>query len=97
MPMYMVLVNLTDQGMRNVKEMPARIDAWRKGVKAAGGELQSVFMSMGRYDTISIIQAQSDEIMAKIALSLNMIGNVNTETLRLFTEEETRKVIQGMS
>jgi uncharacterized protein with GYD domain len=95
MAMYLVLSRWTDQGLRNVKEAPARIDQFRKQIKAMGGELRDFYVSMGRYDTISLVNAPNDEAVGKIALALGALGNVHTETLRLFSEEEFKKLVQS--
>ena len=37
MPSYLSLVNWTDQGIRNVKDAPTRVDHFKQAVQAAGG------------------------------------------------------------
>ena len=48
---------------------------------------------MGRYDIIIVLEAPDAETVAKWALNLGSKGNVSTETLRAFTEDEYRKII----
>jgi uncharacterized protein with GYD domain len=36
MPTYINLISWTDQGIRNIKDAPQRIDAFKKAVEAAG-------------------------------------------------------------
>ena len=50
-------------------------------------------MVMGRYDQVSIAEAPDDATMAKALLSLASQGNLQTETLRAFTEDEYKKII----
>ena len=40
MPTYIMLAKWTDQGIRNVKESPQRLDAAKKGIEAAGGKIE---------------------------------------------------------
>jgi uncharacterized protein with GYD domain len=52
---------------------------------------------MGEYDSLLIIEAPSDELMAQLALGVESKGNVRTETLRAFTEDEFRKIVASVS
>jgi uncharacterized protein with GYD domain len=48
---------------------------------------------MGRYDAVLIVESPSDEVAAALALSVGGQGNVRTETLKAFTEDEYREII----
>jgi len=96
MPTYITLLNYTQQGVENIKESPARLDAGREAVQAAGGEFISFYLTLGQYDAVIISEAPDDETVAKIALATGALGNVRTETLKAFTEEEYRQIIAGL-
>lgn len=51
---------------------------------------------MGRYDAVYIIEAKNDETVAKIMLTIGAAGNVKTETLKAFKEEEFEKIIASI-
>jgi uncharacterized protein with GYD domain len=51
---------------------------------------------MGEFDGLLIVEAPSDEVMAQLALGVESKGNVRTETLRAFSEDEFRKIIAGV-
>jgi len=51
---------------------------------------------MGRYDTVFIVEAPDDETVAKAVMALASLGNVSTETLRAFTEDEYRKIVAAL-
>ena len=93
MPTYINLVNWTDQGIRNIKEGPQRMDAFKKAVEAAGGKLKGFYFTMGRYDIVTIIDAPSDEALANIVISTGSKGSVRTETMKAFTEEQFRNMV----
>ncbi len=95
MSTYIILLNFTDQGIRNVRDLPQRLDAARQVVEAAGGTLQT-FLTMGQYDAVAIGEASSDEAIATILLAIGSRGNVRTTVLKAFNEEETRKIIAGL-
>jgi len=93
MPIYISLVNLTDQGIRNVKESPQRLDAFKKAVEAAGGKVNGFYLTMGKYDMVVIVEAPSDEAAATVILSVGRLGNVRTQTLKAFPEDQYRDII----
>ena len=93
MPTYISLVNWTDQGIRTVKESPQRLDAFKKGVEAAGGKVNAFYLTMGRCDMVVIVEAPSDEAAAAVMLSVGRLGNVRTETLKAFPDAEYRDII----
>jgi uncharacterized protein with GYD domain len=39
MPVYITLVNYTQEGVENIKESPARLDQVKRAIQAAGGEM----------------------------------------------------------
>lgn len=96
MPTYVSLLRFTDQGIRNIKDSPNRLDSAKKAFQAAGGELKQFFLLMGRFDALLVAEAPNDETIGKLALALGALGNVKTETLRAFTEAEYRKLIASL-
>jgi len=97
MPHYVTLIRYTQQGIANIKQSPARLDAAKKAAENAGGKLHAWYLTMGRYDAVLISEFPNDEAFAKFTLPLGALGNVTTETLRAFTEAEYRKIIGGLS
>jgi len=93
MPTYILLVRWTNQGLQKIKESSARLEAGKKAFEAAGIKLKAFYMVMGRYDQVSIAEAPDDATMAKALLRLASQGNLQTETLRAFTEDEYKKII----
>ena len=93
MPTYITLVNWTDQGIRNIKESPQRLGAFKKGVEAAGGKVIGFYLTMGRYDMVVVVEAPSDEAAAATVLSTARLGNIRTETLKAFPEEQYRNIM----
>ena len=95
MPTYVVLGSYTDQGIRNMRETSQRWNANRRAVESAGGTIQR-FLTMGQYDFVNIIEMPSDEAYASLALAIGSGGNVRTTSLKAFTEEEARGIIQRL-
>ena len=92
MPSYIALLKYTAQGIANINESPKRLDAGRKESKKSGVKIKDTYLTMGSYDLVCIIEAPDDESYAKAILTLGAQGNVQTETLKAFTESEYRKI-----
>ncbi len=97
MATYVTLLRYTEQGVRNIKDSPARLDAAKKLFQSAGAELRAWYLALGRYDAILIGDCPNDETAAKLALSIGSLGNVRTETMRVFNESEFRKLVGSLS
>jgi uncharacterized protein with GYD domain len=97
MSTYVVLARWTNQGLQKIKESPSRIDAGRKAFEKAGLKLKTLYVLTGQYDLMLIIEAPDDAALAKAILTIGSQGNIQTETLRAFTEDEFRKIISGLA
>jgi uncharacterized protein with GYD domain len=97
MAQYIILINWTDQGIRNVKESPKRLDTARAVAKKLDMELKDFYLTMGDYDMVGHLDAPNDESVAKFILGLGTLGNVRTKTLKAFSEDEYRKIIGSLA
>ncbi len=96
MATFIILVNFTDQGIRNVKDSPDRFEAFKAMAEKTGGKVKSVYYTMGRYDMVLVVEG-SDEAAMSSMLKVGSLGNVRTETLRGFSVDEMRKMIGKMA
>ncbi len=96
MPSYITLLNWTERGMANIKGSPERLNAGRTAFKELGCELKDVYLTMGQYDLVCVINAPDAGTAARAILSLGAEGNVRTLTLPAFTEDEYRKIIGSL-
>jgi uncharacterized protein with GYD domain len=97
MTTYVMLVKWTEQGMRQVRESPARLDKARNALKEMGGEFKAFYMTMGDYDIVAVYEAPDDAVAARFTLILGMLGNVRTTTLKAFPERAYREIINSLS
>jgi uncharacterized protein with GYD domain len=96
MPKFISLVNYTSKGIENIKESPNRLDAVKKLCASMGAKVENFYLTMGRYDIVLIVDAPNPETAAKIILKITSGGNVGTETLFAFNEEEYHKIISEL-
>ncbi len=96
MPTYLMLLRYTQSGIQNVKESPSRLDVARQLARSMGGDIKTMYLTMGRYDIAAVVEAPDATTIAKIALAIGSRGAVSTETLRAFPEDEYRKIISEL-
>ena len=90
---YIVLVKSTDKGAINVRDVPNRQQASRDAAAKLGIVRKTVYMTLGPYDFVQIIEAPNDKAVAKYVLSINSKGNVRTTTMRAWDEAEHFKFL----
>jgi uncharacterized protein with GYD domain len=97
MARYIMLTNWTEQGIKNVKESPKRLDAAKALAKKLNGEIVEFYMTTGAHDMVLILDAPDDEAAAKFALSVGSGGNIRTTTLKAFSEKNYRAIIGSLA
>jgi uncharacterized protein with GYD domain len=97
MPTYIAMVKWTQQGLKDIKESPSRLDVARKNFESAGVTIKEFYLVMGRYDTLTILEAPDDASLAAAMLKAASLGSITSETCRAFTEDEYRKILRRLS
>ena len=92
MPIFICLINWTDQGAKNAKDAVKRQQVSRGIVENLGGKLVSAYVTTGQYDVILTLDMPSGEAMIKFASAAQATGNIQTTTVRGFTAEEFSKL-----
>ncbi len=93
---YIMLMNLTEQGIKDIKNAPNRVDEAVKFGETLGGKLLDFYMTMGEYDYVAVVEGTSDENMMKFLAGLGAAGNVRTKTLKAFTLEELKEFVKDL-
>jgi uncharacterized protein with GYD domain len=96
MPTYISLVNLTEQGIKEVKNAPERLQTFDLAAKEAGARLIGFYLVMGQYDYVVITDAPDDQTAARLILGTLAQGSVRTQTMRAFPREEFEHIARGM-
>lgn len=95
MPTYISLVNLTEQGVREVKNAPERLQAFDKAAHEVGGRLIGFYLVMGQYDYVVITEAPDDQTAARLILGTIAEGSVRTQTMRAFPRDEFEQIARA--
>ena len=94
MPNYVILLNWTDQGIKNVKDSVRRAEAFETAIEKVGGKSIGPYYTLGKHGIVAVVQAPNDEAIASVLYSTGSLGNVHIETLRAFSICEADKIIE---
>ena len=98
MPRYVTLVDWTAQGIVNFKDSVDRYEAaaeqWDKQL---GVRITDIYWTIGEHDMVAVVEAPDDESATAALLQLGSLGNVRTKTMRAFSRDEMRGVIDKTS
>ena len=90
---YVVLANFTDQGIRGIKDTTKRAKAFRDMDSQMGAKIGTIYWTLGNYDVVLTLEAQNDETAAAVLSKAGSLGNLKSQTLRAFTEEEMNSIL----
>ncbi|TPI54238.1 MULTISPECIES: GYD domain-containing protein [unclassified Mesorhizobium] len=96
MTTYIMLMNWTEQGAKNVRESPKRLDAAKTQLGEMGGSFKSFYLTMGEFDMVAVVEAPDDAVLARFALMLAAGGNVKSRTLKAFPDLAYREIISSL-
>ena len=96
MPTFMLSMNFTDQGIRNIKQAPKRAEAARDLGKKLGVEVKHLYLTSGESDLVVFVDTPSGDNVAKFVLALGSLGNVRTRTARVWPADEYTKLVSEL-
>lgn len=90
---YILLMKYTQQGLADIKNSPQRIQEAIAAAEKLGIRKVGVWVTMGEYDLVAVGDAPNEQAVAAFALSLGRQGNVTTQTMRAFSEDEFAQLV----
>jgi uncharacterized protein with GYD domain len=88
MPTYVMLTNLTADGIRTLKNNPGRVAEVNKEVEQIGAKVVSQYATLGQYDFITVVEAPDEKTMAKVSVELGSRGTMTSQTLAAMPADE---------
>ncbi len=86
---YVLLLQYTEQGIRNIKDTTKRAVTFAGQIAGKFGvKVSDIMWTLGQYDLVVLAEAPNDEAMASCVLSVAKLGNVKIQTLRAFRAPE---------
>ena len=79
MPLYVLLTKLTSDGRKSVMNDPERIFKVHKELETMGAKIIAQYAVLGDYDFVNIIEAQSNEAIARISAQFGSRGTLRSD------------------
>ena len=81
MPTYVMLTNLTAEGIRTLKNNPGRVAEVNVEVEQIGAKVVAQYATLGQYDFVTVIEAPDEKTMAKVSVELGSRGTMTSQTM----------------
>jgi len=97
MALFVTLMKMTDQGIKDVEHAPDRVERMIADFEAAGGKVHGFWMTMGEYDYVTVTEGPSDEMGAAFLLKLGQMGTVRTLCMKAFDVPQMKEIVGSLS
>jgi len=87
-PTYLMLTNLTAEGVRTLKNNPGRVAEVNQEVEQIGAKVVAQYATLGQYDFVTVIEAPDERTMAKVSVELGSRGTMTSQTLTAMPSDE---------
>jgi uncharacterized protein with GYD domain len=88
MPTYILLSNLTAQGVQTLKSNPDRLREVNRDVEELGARVVHQWATLGPYDFVNVVEAPDSETIARVSVALGARGSAKLQTLTALTIDE---------
>ena len=88
MPTYILLSNLTAQGVQTLKANPARLREVNRDVEELGAKVLHQWWTLGPFDFVNVVEAPDEKTMAKVSLELSSRGTATYQSLAAIPIDE---------
>ena len=91
MPTYILLTNLTSEGVKTLKANPDRVAEVNAEVETMGCKVTHQWATLGQYDFVSIVEAPDEQTMGRLSVELGSRGTTHNHTLTAIPAEDFAK------
>ena len=91
MTTFVSLINLTDQGIRDVKQSPHRFEAFKAMAARLGVQVKAAYYTVGQFDMIVIVEGNDQQAIASL-LATNALGNIRSQTMLAYSVDEMKNI-----
>jgi uncharacterized protein with GYD domain len=88
MPIYIMLSNLTAQGVQTLKSNPERLREVNRDVEELGARVLHQWATLGPFDFVNIVEAPDTATIAKVSVALGARGSAKLQTLPAMSIDE---------
>lgn len=93
MPTFIMLTNLTPEGARTLKKNPARVSEVNAEIEALGARVLAQYATLGPYDFVSVIEAESEEAMTRVSVEMGSRGTMSSQTMAAFSSDRIAEIL----
>jgi uncharacterized protein with GYD domain len=88
MALFVMLTNLTPDGVKTLKSNPNRVGEVNKEVEQIGAKVVAQYATLGAYDFVTIVEAPDEKTMAKVSVELGSRGTMTSQTMSAMDSAE---------
>jgi uncharacterized protein with GYD domain len=88
MPIYIMLSTLSQQGVQTLRSNPDRLREVNRDVEELGAKVLHQWATLGEFDFVSIVEAESEAAIARISVALAARGSTKIRTLPALTIDD---------
>jgi uncharacterized protein with GYD domain len=88
MPTYILLSNLTAQGVQTLRSNPERLREVNRDVEELGAKVVHQWATLGPFDFVNVVEAPDAATIAKVSVALGARGSAKLQTLTALDIEE---------
>lgn len=96
MGLYISLLHWTDQGIRNVKDSPDRLIAFKAAAEKLGVAIKHAYYTVGAHDIVVVAEG-ADEAITAALLKLGTLGNIRTTSMRAYSPDEMKGILKKLA
>jgi uncharacterized protein with GYD domain len=93
MPTFVMLTNLTADGIRTLKNNPGRVAEVNREVEQIGAKVTAQYATLGQYDFVTIVEAPDEKTMAKVSVELGSRGTMTSQTLTALRSDQLAEAL----
>jgi uncharacterized protein with GYD domain len=88
MALFVMLTNLTPDGVKTLKSNPNRVGEVNKEVEQIGAKVVAQYATLGQFDFVTIVEAPDEKTMAKVSVELGSRGTMSSQTMAAMPSDE---------
>jgi uncharacterized protein with GYD domain len=94
MPRYISLIRFTEQGAKALNKSTTRARAYAKAAAKQGVRVVGQYWTVGKYDGVLIIEADTEADALRSLAELSAQGNVRTQTMPAYLDAELEALLK---
>jgi uncharacterized protein with GYD domain len=95
MPTYIILSNLSDQGLQTLQANPDRLREVNKDVEELGAKVLHQWFLLGPYDFVNVIEAPDATTVARVAIALGARGSTRMQSFEAIEADQLLNTLAG--